>query len=49
METINIINELKASGFDNEQIIDAMNDGQVLKDMDISQEVAEEIVETINK
>lgn len=44
-ETIEL---LRADGFDNEQIKDAMCDGQVLKDLNIDQETAEEIYEILS-
>ena len=43
----NIIELFKADGFDNEQIKDAMCDGKVLKDYEISQEIAEEIYNSL--
>ena len=44
-----IIDDLKAQGFDSEQILAAMQDGEYLKSEGISQETAERVHATINK
>lgn len=44
-----IIEDLEAEGFDGQQIIDAMCDGEALGKSGISQEVAEEVVFMLNQ
>ena len=46
---LDTIDYLREEGFDDEQIIDAMMDGEYLSNEEITQETAEEIISILRK